>query len=230
MNVTRLPFNVEMLNALRDGRKGQTRRPVKIKPHWTLTSLELASSNHPNAKKQRPGVIVQHHGRHPMMQNHLVSAPCLPGEWVYVLEPYATLHRGTCEPIPYHDRAVREVRYQADERPEIAEACAHIRGYKWMRAEIMPRELSRFTLKTTGLRVEYLNDITASDAIAEGMDPNSPDPVADFRETWARIYGPRHWQLNPPVWVIDFEVLQGNIDQYLGHSEKSVHRISQFNN
>lgn len=215
MNVTRLPFNVEMLNALRDGSKGQTRRLVKIKPHWTLTSLEITNSNHPNAKNQRPGVIARRSDRHPILQNHLIPAPCLPGDLVYVLEPYATLHRGTLEPIHYGERSVREVRYQADERPEIAEACASVRGYKWMRANIMPRELSRFTLKITGLRVEHLNDITANDAIAEGMKPNSRNPVADFYEAWARIYGPRHWQLNPPVWVIDFEVLTGNIDDHL---------------
>lgn len=216
MNITRLPFNVEMLNALRDGRKGQTRRPLKLKKGWTLKSLEITDSPHPHAKRQRRGCLAQQVTKQfPMIQEQLITAPCLPGDLVYVSEPYAMLHRGTFEPIPYHDSDVREVRYKADERPDVANACASVRGFPWNQANYMPRELSRLTLKIKHVWVEYLTDISPSDAIAEGVSKHSLDPVADFRQMWGEIYGEDNWRANPPVWRIEFEVIHQNINRYI---------------
>ncbi|HGE8301211.1 TPA: hypothetical protein ACGD5C_001527 [Serratia marcescens] len=75
----------------------------------------------------------------------------------------------------------------------------------------MPRWASRITLEITAVRVERLNDISEEDAKAEGVKAGvSPGhehmmhQVA-FRELWQSIYGEESWAVNPWVWVIEFK-------------------------
>jgi hypothetical protein len=74
----------------------------------------------------------------------------------------------------------------------------------------MPRWASRISLRITDVRVERLNDISASDALAEGMTfpeamqwGNAPQDA--FAELWRRINGEASWDANPWVWVISFQ-------------------------
>jgi hypothetical protein len=74
----------------------------------------------------------------------------------------------------------------------------------------MPRWASRISLRITDVRVERLNDISASDALAEGMTfPEAMqwgnDPQDAFAELWRRINGEASWDANPWVWVISFQ-------------------------
>lgn len=95
----------------------------------------------------------------------------------------------------------------------------------WKRPAIfMPRHASRITLEVTGVRVERLQDISESDAIAEGMrqmrdgsgcwvgreGPGklvTPWPTARcaFRDLWESINGAGSWDANPFVWVVEFK-------------------------
>ena len=84
----------------------------------------------------------------------------------------------------------------------------------------MPRWASRLTLEITGVRVERLQDISRTDAIAEGLDhvsdggspwgivglaPSwSGDPRKSYRALWESINGPGSWDANPWVWVVEF--------------------------
>jgi hypothetical protein len=87
-------------------------------------------------------------------------------------------------------------------------------GGKWKPSIHMPRKLSRIMLEITGIRVERLQDISESDAIAEGVNVH-PDhygrprnsiysPVQAYRDLWESINGPLSWDANPWVWVIEF--------------------------
>jgi len=88
----------------------------------------------------------------------------------------------------------------------------------------MPRWASRITLRVTGVRVERLQDISESDAEAEGVvyhdgrgighsgwRPNhdfamvGPTPIHAFAWRWQSINGPESWAANPWVWVVEFE-------------------------
>jgi len=74
----------------------------------------------------------------------------------------------------------------------------------------MPRGLSRITLEITDIRVERLNDISESDAIAEGIigvceDGLWNDPCDKFADLWESINGAGSWDLNPWVWVVEFK-------------------------
>lgn len=54
-------------------------------------------------------------------------------------------------------------------------------------------------LRVTGLREEFLGQISDEDARREGY-PHVPA----YRRVFKKIYG--HWDPHQPVWVIDFEV------------------------
>lgn len=98
---------------------------------------------------------------------------------------------------------------------------------KWRSPIHMPRWASRITLEITDVRVERVQEISESDAKAEGLtqvgdglyhywrvgDWNGQDhagysrPTAAFRALWSSINGDKtgcSWQENPWVWVIEF--------------------------
>lgn len=65
----------------------------------------------------------------------------------------------------------------------------------------MPRWASRITLEIKSIRCEWLNDISETDAIAEGCET-----IDGFRIVWNNINGKRGcaWETNPRVWVLEF--------------------------
>jgi hypothetical protein len=91
----------------------------------------------------------------------------------------------------------------------------------------MPRWASRLTLEVTGVRVERLEDISETDAIAEGMDTirftpgdyshptydlNKSIAQNNFSSLWDSLYAKRGfgWDANPWVWVIEFKKANQN--------------------
>lgn len=75
----------------------------------------------------------------------------------------------------------------------------------------MPRYLSRIRLEITDINVERVQDITADEAIKEGVvDPimgtYGLSPKTVFRDMWNDIYAERGlgWNENPWVWAITF--------------------------
>ncbi len=80
----------------------------------------------------------------------------------------------------------------------------------WTPSIHMPRWASRITLEITNVRVERLQDISESDAAAEGFDIPAAEDQGwkftaryNFKFTWDRIY--KNWNQNPWVWVIEFK-------------------------
>lgn len=104
---------------------------------------------------------------------------------------------------------------------------------KWKPSIHMPRAASRILLEITNIRVEQLQDISEADAMSEGISrvPFRPDdgfPICDgfmvgkddgvsglfasaiavYKNLWESIYGKDSWDLNPWVWVIEFKRIQ----------------------
>lgn len=97
----------------------------------------------------------------------------------------------------------------------------------------MPRWASRITLMVEAVRVEPLQDILESDAIAEGIEPLKSrrgyyDPLQShgvvragywyasarvaFGDLWNSLHGPEAWADNPAVVVLTFRPVLANID------------------
>ncbi len=87
---------------------------------------------------------------------------------------------------------------------------------KWKSSRYMPRKAARLFLKITNIRIERIQDISQKDAKAEGVTkqyipcPPGEDYKLEFSYLWDSInmkrgYG---WDLNPHVWIYDFEVIK----------------------
>ncbi len=90
---------------------------------------------------------------------------------------------------------------------------------QWRPSIHMPRWASRILLEIVSVRVERLQAISASDAIAEGLKRTcdghawnvedekhrATNPVDSYASLWESINGVGSWDVNPWVWVIGFK-------------------------
>jgi hypothetical protein len=217
-------FSAEMVRAILDGRKTQTRRVVKAQPPpdaWVTV------------EHYHPIVIDRHGDMQPgeeIFGAHWNDGECglrcpygAPGDQLWVREGFAI------QPLLWADnRGPQPIHYTADQvigfagKPDQRE----IEDYRSKPSIHMPRWASRITLRITDIRVERLQDISEDDARAEGAkagdwperpecDCNEDDCAAcshypalhkpAFRHIWNKINGPGAWDENPWVWVVAFE-------------------------
>lgn len=96
----------------------------------------------------------------------------------------------------------------------------------WKPGIHMLKEDCRIFLEITGIRVDRLQDITETDAIAEGIEKGmtsnwldgwrhylkedhfGPSPVHSFQTLWQSINGLESWDENPWVWVVEFKRIE----------------------
>ncbi len=88
---------------------------------------------------------------------------------------------------------------------------------KWKPSIHMPKAACRLFLRITNVRVERLHDISDTDVMNEGAQdslyafselatPPKPGWMRQgFERLWTRINGTESWNANPWVWVIEFE-------------------------
>lgn len=138
------------------------------------------------------------------------------GDRLYVREAWRTVE-SLDELRPVQLAETVPIRYEADgaERGKFREPVGRYRHGRFM-----PRWASRITLEVTDVRVQRLQDITAEDALAEGVELGVPlDVIANgerskavyfdarvaFAHLWCGVNGPDAWKANPWVWVIEFK-------------------------
>ncbi len=217
-------FNAEMVRAILDGRKTQTRRIMKVQPENSELGLSRIIDS---SVAKEVGMYFWSLSDACGMKRRSKPFPCPFGEVgdrIWVRETFATLEPGSYEPVKPQQGYCQELRYAATDR--LAKSDSDIRGYKWIPSLHMPRWASRIALEITGVRVERLSDISEDDATAEGVPPAGrllPDypgtfltPNGDFatakvafHRLWESIYGEESWQANPWVWVIEFKRVEG---------------------
>ena len=193
-------FNGEMVRALLDGRKTQTRRIVKPQPE--LTERSGFSWN---------GALYGAGSDSRETNRNFAHTKCpfgKPGDRIWVRETWERYNI---------DQDSHDMAYRATPPQDWPDAG------RWRPSIHMPRWASRILLEITDVRVERLNDISQEDAQAEGMeltgwrptysDPDSGGevctPYDNFALLWESIYGEKSWQSNPWVWVIEFKRIEG---------------------
>ncbi len=195
-------FNAEMVRAILDGRKTQTRRIMKVQPESNQLGLLLItdSTKHSDIGKYH-WAESNATGNH--VRSKLFSCPFgAVGDRIWVRETWAILGNedGCC--IDWEEKlckadersAARIYRASCEQRPgnyglwsipDDADWKPHTKDYlyegAWRPSIHMPRWASRILLEITDVRVERLNAISQEDAQAEGMEltgwrPTYSDP------------------------------------------------------
>lgn len=196
-------FSGEMVRAILNGRKTQTRRVIASLPQdidvisrgfepgcWFFGTSDGNGESSYDAR----GSIVCPYGR--------------PGDLLWVRETWADNIRGCPNGLTY----------RADHLNPKGDGPAVI---KWKPSIFMPRWASRITLRVCDVRVERLQDISDTSILAEGVPQNGRmyDPSGityseslrnDFCNLWDSINAKRDygWAVNPWVWVVEFELWQ----------------------
>jgi len=204
-------FSGEMVRAILEGRKTQTRRIIKPQPDI------VAKGNIPLNKKTievfKNNTIVEigyPEGKpdHPFVKIHKCPYGQA-GDHLWVRETWC------CPGLDSQGRPI--ICYRANNDPITNDM-------PWRPSIHMTHEVCRLTLMIDEIRVERLQDITEEDAKAEGVDyyvighgPVSPFGLmvepgyigqgsykTSFDLLWDEIYGRENWESNPWVWVIKF--------------------------
>ena len=209
-------FNGEMVRAILDGRKTQTRRVVKPQPEHGLQPCHYSKTGWAKSFAPNPSI------------NGDSACTCIPvkcpfgsvGDRLRISENVKV--KAFCEDW-------YSVMFDADnlylERPCDVGLMQKIKDYKtgYLRGVHLSTAFARPTrLEITGVRVERLNDISERDAIAEGIElaprgikpqrfkhytsgQYTPLPRHSFESLWQSINGPASWAANPWVWVVSFK-------------------------
>ncbi|HCD7856168.1 TPA: hypothetical protein ND585_004688 [Klebsiella pneumoniae] len=206
-------FNAEMVRALLDGRKTQTRRIIK----------DCTVGRDPISKFIKIGK--KFIGCYPEDVPELIRECCpygVPGDRIWVRETWARYNI---------DQNIHDIAYRATTPADWPEEG------RWRPSIHMPRWASRILLEITDVRVERLNAISPEDAESEGLErtnftgfgdepglPSYPEPDVyfdplkkqwkeyppeAFAGLWESIYGEGSWLANPWVWVIEFKRVEG---------------------
>ena len=218
MNVKPILFNTEMVRSILDGRKTVTRRVIKPQPKSKLCYTFAGSHKKDIGRWEYPSKTAHEFWGEEFKLTDDIAEEELKKKWN---PPYHA------DDILY----VRETWAQAAAHTFFYRADKTIQNILWRPSIHMPKEAARIFLKVTNVRVERLKDMTDKDALKEGaqgvkcghaglggygctdcmntgwLEP----PMLEFMGIWDSTikksdidsYG---WDVNPWVWVIEFEV------------------------
>ncbi|WP_312132011.1 hypothetical protein [Leclercia sp.] len=204
-------FNGEMVRAILDGRKTQTRRIMKDQPVLNGNFYEVFGAAWSKGMTSVPAV-----------PGHSLSAKCpfgVVGDRIWVRETWAEAGAGAPDLQLYRANYPEHV-------PPHYENVPPAEDIRWKPSIHMPRWASRILLGITDVRVERLNSISEEDCWAEGIEAVDglfknteiidmalkigccvEDSKPMFALLWQSIYGADSWQANPWVWVIEFKAV-----------------------
>lgn len=194
-------FNAEMVRAVLEGRKTQTRRMMKVQPHAGVRDSVFVKSG-----------LEDGHGK------ELVCPFGAVGDRLWVRETFRVHSRATDVATLVYKASEQQSWTQQTHRVPIENCNKPAVIDNWTPSIHMPRWASRVALEITGVRVERLNNMTEADAMAEGCQGGhdsipgymySATPHEHFHHVWESIYGEDSWLANPWVWVIEFQRVGG---------------------
>ena len=194
-------FSTEMVRSLLNGTKTQTRRIIKVNNSLDFMGFEIGN----NYRKSHVAFGFKKNSE----IKTLVKSKYQIGDTIWVRETFA--EKGN------------RIFYKADSDDFENAGLKGMYDFKWKPSIFMPKGLARIYLKITNVRIERLQEISESDAIAEGIDysdffayklyQKKPffskhiSATDSYMSLFEYINGKGTWQENPLVWVYDFEVL-----------------------
>ncbi|EEN6524058.1 hypothetical protein G5D99_004460 [Salmonella enterica] len=205
MNERGMIFNGEMVRAILEGRKTQTRRPFNWRRQPAMEMAERDDGSlWPWAEDcERGGDI-------------WFACPFGEvGDRIWVRETFRVHSRATDVATLVYRASVRNSWTEQTHRVPVAVCNKPATPEKWTPSIHMPRWASRITLEITDVRVERLRDLSDEDAKSEGIIPSAGGVLPgweyriNFRDLWMDIYGTDNWEANPWVWVIEFKRVEG---------------------
>ena len=210
-------FNQQMVNALMDGRKTTTRRPIKGSPGLDDSgNFIVGDFNYGKDINGNPQTKIFTH----------FKGPCRAGDLIWVRETFCLGRLDEADAEHPADRTLFVDQGCGDEyfiqkEWAVYKGVEELDEVKWKPSIHMPRKASRLTLRVTGVRCERVQLITEESAEKEGVAPafidefgNCPTPPRfknGFYKLWDSIYS--NWHENPWAWVIEFEVIHKNVDE-----------------
>lgn len=219
-------FSGEMVQAILDGRKTQTRRVVKFpEPHIGHDHdypTDVIANGWPYSTFYDWGGLVS--------ETPIRCPYGKPGDRLWVRETWRPVGvKCGCYEQPC-DCCLFDVVYAADGKVKRFDEWSIDSDWQYPKAaergnvtgRHMPRWASRITLEITAIRCERLQDITEDDAKAEGVMFHDGRGIGhsgyrhDYRDVfetakrsfwslWRRINGQESWDANPFVWVVEFK-------------------------
>ena len=215
-------FNGEMVRAILDGRKTQTRRIIK----------DCTVGRDPISKFIQVGK--KFIGCYPEDVPELIRECCpygVPGDRIWVRETFQGPLFDFEQMEAYQEDSSKFKKpefcvYKADGKPapEFFDADDNLHC-GWRPSIHMPRWASRITLEITGVRVEQLKSISEEEARSEGVarlregfwkhyqpgwTQHQLSARGSFATLWDSIYGFGDWDRNPWVWVVEFKRIEGD--------------------
>lgn len=206
-------FNSEMVRAILDGRKTQSRRIMNVQPENSELGLRRVVESK-NGIDDGKYFWSQSDATGLKSRSKPFACPFgAVGDRIWVREAFRVHSRATDVATLVYKASERNSWTEQTHRVPVAVCNKPATPEKWTPSLHMPRWASRILLEITDVRVERLKSISDRDALREGCsaaDMKSGDCVADvFARLWASIYGSDSWNANPWVWVIEFKRVEG---------------------
>lgn len=202
-------FNTEMVRAILDGRKTCTRRIIK--PHYKDDECGFQICR--NVKNPDDWYVEKVDEEEMSFENtRFINPPFIIGDIIYVRE--------TWQRNPFKND-VKDWNISENDKKFLYRADFagnETMPASWHPSIHMPKKAARIWLKVTDVRVERLQDMSAEDALREGIEPyinqdgtlQEDATITSFIGLWNSTvkksdidtYG---WNASPWVWVIEFE-------------------------
>ncbi len=216
-------FSGAMVRAIREGRKTQTRRVLKLPTKniyvhpkmggWAATTIGGNDGSFHIIKGEKVSTketaCIWH-----QTSGDCIATPFQLGDRLWVREAWrAELSWQSLKPSDIPQGAA--IFYEADGSKTDNGMGAKFPG-KLRPSMFMPRWASRITLEVTAVKVERLQDISADDAVGEGayferwttgeypffdvgVEADNKALIKQFERIWETVNGPGSWDENP--WV-----------------------------
>jgi len=230
-------FSTQMVEAILNNTKSQTRRIVKQNRRWCedVDEVDLKSWF-------EKGIIKSPYGEK--------------GDMLWIRETWKMIGHTQDDHTEFHfqykDGEDRHIDFYGDDDrceywvKKLDDLCANLlekglaeendeeERYTWNKEDVpwkpsihMPKEVARIWLKISDIRVERLHDISDVDCVEEGIkhSQGKSGPLcwydykhksynavtgvtSSFKTLWQTVNGPGSWNINPWVWVISFEQIE----------------------